>query len=197
MSDATIALPPGGRTAPRSQFVATGLVIVAGMSLMAGLIGFYMSRRHAVAAPGQNWVPDDVVMPNAPLVMTVITALMASVIGHWCVWAAKRREQGHTLLALGGTILLVVAFLNMVIFSMNEMDIAIGTSEWHNLVFTITGYVIALTIISIVYLMLMGLRSVGGDLGDEGAALINGAVWFWDFVFIAWCAAWYAIYVVK
>lgn len=197
MSDATIALPPGGQTAPRSQFVATGLAIIAGMSLMAGLVGFYMSRRHAIDAPGQNWIPDDVVIPNAPLVMTILTGVMASVVGHWAVWAAARREQGHTLFALGGFVLLIVAFLNMIIFSMNEMDIAIGTSEWHNLAFTITGYVIALTIISLVYVMLMAIRAVGGDLGEEGAALINGSVWFWNFVVLAWSAAWYAVYVVK
>jgi hypothetical protein len=45
--------------------------------------------------------------------------------------------------------------------------------------------------------MLMALRVLGGDLGDEGAALVNGSVVFWDFVVIAWCAAWYAVYVVK
>ena len=197
MSDATIALPPGASTAPRSQLVATSLAIVAGSSLMAGLLGFYMSRRHAVSAPGANWIPDGVHIPNAPIVMTVVTAILASLIGHWAVWAAKRREQGHTFLAIGTTLLLIVAFLNMVIFSMNEMDIAIGASEWHNLAFTITGYIIALTIIAIVYLMLMALRVLGGDLGDEGAALVNSSVVFWDFVVIAWCAAWYAVYVVK
>ncbi len=197
MSDATIVTYPGATTAPRAQLVATALAVAAGSSLMAGLIGFYMSRRHAVASPGQNWLPDGVVIPNAPLVMTVVTAIMAGLVGHWAVWAAKRREQGHTLLAIGATVLLMVAFLNMVLFSMNEMDIAIGTSEWHNLVFTITGYIIALTIISIVYLLLMGLRALGGDLGDEGAALINASVLFWDFVVVAWVCAWYAIYVVK
>jgi heme/copper-type cytochrome/quinol oxidase subunit 3 len=196
MADVTAA-PPGMRTAPRTQLVATSMAIIAGSSMMAGLLGFYMSRRHAVAAPGHKWLPEDVHIPNAPLVMTVVTAVLAALLGHWAVWSGRRGERGHTYLAIAATILLILAFLNMVIFSMNRMDIAVGTGVWHNLAFTITGAVIALTIVSVLYIMLMGLRALGGDLGPEGTAPLAASVLFWDFVVLAWAAAWYAVYVVK
>ncbi len=85
----------------------------------------------------------------------------------------------------------------MVIFSMNRMDIAIGTSEWHNLAFTITGVIIVFTLIALAYFVLMGLRAIGGDLGPEGTAPLAAAALFLDFLVLAWSAAWYAVYVVK
>lgn len=196
MTDTAVALP-GMRTAPRTQLVATCLAVVAASSLMAGLLAFYMSRRHATIDPGHNWLPDGVAIPNTPMVMTVVTIVLAALFGHWAAWAGQRNERGHTYLAIGTTMLMILAFLNMLIFSMNRMDIAIGTSEWHNLAFTITGVVIALTLISLSYWVLMGLRALGGDLGPEGAASLTASAIFLDFLVLAWSAAWYAVYVVK
>lgn len=182
---------------PRTQFVATCLTIAAGSAMMVGLLGFYISRRHLVEAPGGHWVPDDIVIPNAPLVMTVVTAVLASVIAHWAVWSGRRNERGHTYTALAVMLLMGVMFLNMVIFSVNQMDIEIGAGEWQNLALSVTGVVIAMTILSLAYTALMGIRALGGDLGPEGTAPLASAVLVWDFVVVAWSATFYVVYVVK
>lgn len=182
---------------PRTQFVATCLVIAAGASMMAGLLGFYISRRHQVAAPGGNWVPDDVTFPNAQLVMTVVNAVLASIIGHWAVWSGRRNERGHTYTAIGLTLLMGVLFLNMLIFSLNRMGIEIGAGEWQNLVFAVTGVVITMAVLSLGYIALMGFRTIGGDLGREGTAPLASSILLWDFVVVAWSATFYVVYVVK
>jgi heme/copper-type cytochrome/quinol oxidase subunit 3 len=182
---------------PRTQFVATCLAIVAGSAMMAGMLGFYISRRHLVKAPGTHWVPDDVTIPNAQLVMAVVTAVLASFVAHWAVWAGRRGERGHAYTALGLALLMCIMFINMVIFSLNRMGIEIGAGEWQNLAFAVTGVVITMAVIATVYLALMGLRALGGDLGPEGTAPLASAVLLWDFVAVAYSAAFYVVYVVK
>ena len=182
---------------PRTQFVATCLVLAAGSAMMAGLLGFYISRRHQVKAPGSHWVPDEIIFPNAQLVMTVVTAVLAAIIGHWAVWASRRNERGHAYTAIGLMLLMGLLFLNMLIFSLNEMNIVLGAGEWQNLVFTITGVIIAMTIISLAYTGLMGLRAVGGDIGPAASGPLASAVLVWDFVTVAWFATFYVVYVVK
>lgn len=182
---------------PRTQFVATCLAIAAGSAMMAGMLGFYISRRHQVEAPGSHWVPDDITIPNAQLVMCVVTAVLVSFVGHWAVSASRKGERGHAYTGIGLALLMGVLFLNMLIFSLNRMGIEIGAGEWQNLAFSITGVVITMAVLSLIYLALMGFRTIGGDFGPEGTAPLASAVLVWDFVAVAWSAAFYVVYVVK
>ena len=182
---------------PRTQFVATCLVVAAGSAMMAGMLGFYISRRHQVKAPGSHWVPDEITIPNAQLVMCVVTVVLTSIIAHWSVWASRKGERGHAYTGIGLTLLMGVLFLNMLIFSLNRMGIEIGAGEWQNLAFSITGVVITMAVLSLIYFALMGFRAIGGDLGPEGTAPLASAVLVWDFVAVAWSAAFYVVYVVK
>jgi heme/copper-type cytochrome/quinol oxidase subunit 3 len=181
---------------PRTQLVATCMAIAAGSAMMAGMLGFYISRRHQVKAPGSHWVPDEITIPNAQLVMCVVTVVLASFVAHWAVWASRKEERGHAYTGIGLTLLMGVLFLNMLIFSLNRMGIALGDGEWQNLAFSITGVVLTMAVLSLVYLALMGFRAIGGDLGPEGTAPLASAVLVWDFVAVAWSAAFYVVYVV-
>jgi len=182
---------------PRTQVVGTALTIVAGSALMAGLLGFYISRRHLTEAPGSNWIPDDVTIPNAQMVMAVVTVMLASIVGHWALWSSRRNQRGHTYLAIGLMLLLGVLYLNMLMFSLNRMNIVLGAGEWQNLAFSVTGVVVAMSVMSLIYTAMMGLRSLGGDLGPDATAPLSSAVLIWDFVAVAFVAAWYVVYVVK
>ncbi len=196
--DPELALETGPlRTSPRTQVTATALAIGGFAMVIAGLLGFYVSRRNLVASPGSNWVPDEVTIPNAQLVMAMLTALMSSLTAQWSVWASRRNYQAHTYVGLGVTFLLGAAYLNMLMFSLNTMNIVIGQGEWQNLAFTATGYLIALIIGSMIYLGLMAFRSLGGDLGPDGSAPLESAVLFWHFTVVAYAAIVYVVYIVK
>ena len=129
--------------------------------------------------------------------MAGLTAVMASVTAQWAVWASRRRQRGHTYAAIGITVVLAAAFLNLIFDSMNKAEMVLGSSAWANLAFTLTGASVALTTAAIGYLLLTGLRSLGGDLGPEHSADLSGAVMFWHFTVVAWAAVWYVVYVVK
>jgi heme/copper-type cytochrome/quinol oxidase subunit 3 len=182
---------------PNSLVVATGLVVAAGVMLVAGMIGIFLTLRNQVEAPGTNWVPRGISIPNAPLGMAVFTAILSSITVQWVVWANRRRERGHTLVAVGVTILLGVAWINMVFFSFNFMELPIGSSQWANMAYTLAGMAVALGMVAIGFLALMAIRVFGGEEGVEGLPPVAAAAFFWHFSVAAFIALWYVVFVVK
>ena len=182
---------------PTTLFVATGLVVAAGIMLVAGLVGINLALRNEVASPGANWVPRGVEIPNAELGYAVFTAVISSITVQWAVWASRHRERGHTLVAVGVTLVLGVAWINLFFFSFDFMELAIGSSSWANLAYTLTGVAVAIGMVAIAFLALMAVRTLGGEDGDEGTAPIAAAAFFWHFSVAALIALWYVIFVVK
>lgn len=207
MADTTTAVPqpdrypgrysvPGPPPRPRSQLVATGFAIAAGSMAVAGALGHYMARRHASVDPGHEWLAGHAV-PNPQLDYALLTLLVSVVTAHWAHWASRRGERGHAWVGMALTLVMGFAFFNMVMYSLNRMEIEIGSGEWANLAFAVTGLALALLIVGMFYLGLMTLRSLGGNVGRETSTPLGAAVFFWDFAVLAWAATWYAVYVVK
>ena len=206
MSDTTgtVEAPPPGRYSvpgppprPRSQLVGTGFAIAAGAMAVAGALGHYMARRHASGIdPGHDWLAGQSV-PNPQLVYALITLLVSVVTAHWAVWASGRGERGHTWVGMALTLVMGLAFFNMVMFSLNRMELEIGSGEWATLAYAVTGLSLAILIVGMFYLGLMTLRSLGGSVGRDRSTPLGAAVFFWDFAVLAWAATWYVVYVVK
>jgi cytochrome c oxidase subunit III len=182
---------------PSTLFVATGLAIAGGVMLVAALVGIHLALRNQVDNPAANWVPRRVQVPNAELGYAVFTAVLSSITAQWVVRASRHRERGLTLMAVGVTILLGVAWINMFFFAFDFMDLSIGSSAWADLAFTLSGVAVALGMVAIAFLALMTLRALGGEEGDEGTAPLAAAVFFWHFSVAALVALWYVVYVVK
>ncbi len=189
--------PLGAPAPPRRQLVATGFAVAAGAMMIGSLLAFYLARRHASGIdPGNEWLGGHAI-PNPQLDYALITLLGSAVTAHWALWSSRRRETGHAWLAMAVTLVLGFGFLNMAIYSLNRIDLEIGSSEWANLAFATTGLALALVIVGMFYLGLMTLRSLGGSVGPAGSTPLGSAVFFWDFVVLAWVATWYIVYVVK
>ncbi len=187
---------PGPPPRPRSQLVGTGFAIAAGAMAVAGALGHYMARRHMLSDPGHDWIAGHSV-PNPQLVYALITLGVSVVTAHWAVWASGRGERGHTWVGMALTLVMGFAFFNMVMFSLNRMDIEIGSGEWATLAFAVTGLSLAIVMVGMFYLGLMTLRSLGGSVGRDRSTPLGSAVFFWDFAVLAWAATWYVVYVVK
>ena len=188
---------PGPPPRPRSQLVGTGFAIAAGAMAVAGALGHYMARRHASGMdPGHEWLSGHSV-PSPQLVYAFITLLVSVVTAHWAVWASGRGERGHTWVGMAITLVMGFAFFNMVMFSLNRMEVELGSGEWANLAFAVTGLSLAILIVGMFYLGLMTLRSLGGSVGRDRSTPLGSAVFFWDFAVLAWAATWYVVYVVK
>ena len=188
---------PGPPPRPRSQLVGTGFAIAAGAMAVAGALGHYMARRHASGIdPGHDWLAGQSV-PNPQLVYALITLLVSVVTAHWAVWASGRGERSHTWVGMALTLVMGLAFFNMVMFSLNRMELEIGSGEWATLAYAVTGLSLAILIVGMFYLGLMSLRSLGGSVGRDRSTPLGAAVFFWDFAVLAWAATWYVVYVVK
>ena len=204
MSESATVVPSAGRYVvpgppprPRGQLVATGFAIAAGAMAVAGALGQYMARRHASGIdPGHEWLAGHAV-PSPQFDYALLTLLVSVVTAHWAVWAGRRGERGHTWVGMAITLVMGFAFFNMVMFSLNRMEIEIGSGEWANLAFATTGLALALLVVGMFYLGLMTLRSLGGSVARESSSPLGAAVFFWDFAVLAWAATWYAVYVVK
>tara|TARA_B110000003_G_C16555802_1_gene498377 strand:- start:393 stop:986 length:594 start_codon:yes stop_codon:yes gene_type:complete len=197
MADNTPTLVSGEPQRPRAQFVATGFAIAAAAMMVAGALGMYMARRHASGIhPGSEWL-NGLKVPNPQFDYALLTLYTSIVTAHWALWASRRRDTAHAWTAIATTIVLGLGFVNMVIYSLNRMELEIGSGEYPNLAFATTGLSLALVVVGLIYLGLMGLRSVGGSVGQHGSTPLGSAVFFWDFVAVAWTVTWYAVYVVK
>jgi heme/copper-type cytochrome/quinol oxidase subunit 3 len=177
--------------------VATGLVVLAGVMTVAAGLGIYLNFRNSTPNPGSTWIPTGVDIPNAPLVMAVVTAVLSSITAQWVVHASRSRDRGHTFLAVGVTLVFGLAYLNMILASVNMAGIPVGSTAWANMALSLTGLVLVFGVIGLVYLALMAVRAMGGEEGDDGSAPIAAAVVFWHFCVAAWIAVWYVVYVVK
>ena len=197
MSDTTPTLASGRPQRPRTQIVATGFASAVCAMVMAGALGFYMARRHASGPhPGQDWL-DGLAEPNPQFDYALLTLVASLVTAHWALWASRRRDTAHAWTAIATTIVLGLGFINMVMYSMNRMELEIGSGEYQNLAFATTGLALAIVLMGLLYIGLMGLRSLGGSVGQRGSTSLGAAVFFWDFAALVWAVTWYSVYVVK
>ena len=197
MTDVTPTLASGQRQRPRTQLVATGFASAICAMMMAGALGIYMARRHASGPhPGHDWL-DGLAVPNPQFDYALLTLVASLITAHWALWASRRRDTAHTWTAIATTLVLGLGFVNMVMYSMNRMELEIGSGEYQNLAFATTGLSLAIVVVGLLYLGLMGLRSLGGSVGQQGSTTLGAAVFFWDFAALAWAVTWYTVYVVK
>ena len=197
MSDTPPTLASGQAQRPRAQLVATGLACAATSMMMAGALGFYMARRHASGPhPGPDWL-DGLAVPTLQVDYALLTLVASMVTAHWALWASRRRDTAHAWTAIATTLILGLGFINMVMYSLNRMGLEIGAGEYQNLAFATTGLALAVVVIGLLYLGLMGLRSLGGSVGQQGSTAFGAAVFFWDFAALVWAVTWYTVYVVK
>ena len=197
MSDTTPTLASGRPQRPLTQIVATGFASAVCAMMMAGALGFYMARRHASGPhPGHDWL-DGLAVPNPQFDYALLTLVASLVTAHWALWASRRRDTAHAWTAIATTIVLGLGFINMVMYSMNRMELEIGSGEYQNLAFATTGLALAIVVMGLLYIGLMGLRSLGGSVGQRGSTSLGAAVFFWDFAALVWAVTWYTVYVVK
>ena len=197
MADTTPTLASGHAQRPRAQLVATGFACAACAMMMAGALGLYMARRHASGHhPGHDWL-DGLAVPNPQFDYALLTLIASIVTAHWALWASRRRDTAHAWTAIATTIVLGLGFINMVMYSLNRMGLEIGAGEYQNLAFATTGLALTIIVVGLFYLGLMGLRSLGGSVGQQASTAFGAAVFFWDFAALAWAVTWYTVYVVK
>jgi heme/copper-type cytochrome/quinol oxidase subunit 3 len=170
-----------------TAFATAGVVMA-----MATLIGAYIATRDANGAAwlAVNSIP--LTQPN----MQLVTIGMSAVTMQWAVWSIGRDDRYHTYLALGVTLLLGAAFVNQTTFLYNQVAITIVQAEGP-LFYAVTAGHLAMVVAGMIFMALMGFRTLGGQFSSRMPDGIGAAAIFWYAAVALYAVIWFAVYVQK
>ena len=186
------ATPPPVLPRRRELLFGTAFATAGVVMAMATLIGAYSATRDATGAAwlSANNIP--LTQPN----MQLITIGMSVVTMQWAVWSINRDDRYHTYLALGVTLLLGVAFVNQTSFLYNQAAITIVQAEGP-LFYAVTAGHLAMVVAGMVFMALMGFRTLGGQFSSRQPDGIGAAAIFWYAAVALYVVIWFAVYVQK
>ena len=196
--DAVPAAPPAAAPArPRVLFIGTALATAATVMAFAGLIGIYLSARAATLATGDPWLPEGAVIPLTPPNMALLTLVLSAITMQWAVDAVGKHDRPHAYLALGITLLFGAAYLNAMSFLFTQMGMSIRDSETAVLIYVITGAHMAMVAATMIFAVVMGFRTLGGEQSGRNREGIAAAALYWHASIAVFSVIWLAIYVMK
>jgi heme/copper-type cytochrome/quinol oxidase subunit 3 len=189
--------PPAPVARPRVLMVATGFVSVATVMAFIGLIGLYLADRTAVLHNGNVWLPDGAKIALTQPNIMFLTLLMSTVTAQWAVVAIKNDDRINTYIALGLTLFLGFAYLNMAAYNWSIMGLDVNTSAVSVLIYAITGAHAVAVVLAMAFIVLMAFRAFGGQFTSRQHDGIASAAMFWHATVFCFALIWYAIYIIK
>ena len=192
-----VTAPPAPLTRPRVVITATALVAAGMLVLFAGLLGIYLTLRAEVISTGATWLPDGVAIPLQPSNIAFATLLLSVVTMQWAVSAIANDDRRNAYLALGVTLLLGAAYLNLMRFYFVEMGWDITASTQAVVFYGISGAHIVAVATAMIYVALMAFRALGGQYTSRQHDGISAAALFWHATVLVYAVVWYAIYITK
>jgi len=191
----TYALPPGPAPAPRRQiFVGTALACVAGTMLIGGQLAIWALIRDRTVDAGERF-PATFEIPEVASNVMLMTLYTLCLFAQWTVYSAKRGDRMHVGLSLGIVGLMAIAFINAQAYVYNAMEMPIADGGYPGMFYAITGTMLALVIIGLVFTAVTAFRALGGRSGE--LELVSSHAMYWYFVAAAFSGVWFLVYVTK
>lgn len=191
-----IALPSAPASAPRRQvFVGTAVVCAAGASLVGGMLALWLRFRKEAVAAGGIWLPGGVTVPMVAANVMLLTLIPICVFAQWAVYSAKRSDRPHTAMALGLVGLLGIAFINAQAYIYSQMKLPANGGTFNSMFYALTGALVALAIIGVVFSAVAAFRYLGGRTTDR--EVVSAHAMYWYFLSIAFVMLWFVVYVTK
>jgi cytochrome c oxidase subunit 3 len=194
-----LALPPAPAPAPRRQlFVGASLAAAAGAMRVGGMLAMWLRfRNEAIAATGR-WVPEKISIPEVPSNIMLLGFVGICVFAQWAVYAARRDDKQHVGVALGLTALLGLAFINAQVAVYVQMELPINDttgSAYGVMFYAVTGTMLALVIVGMVFSFVAAFRYLGGRTNDR--EIVTAHAIYWYFIAVAFSMLWFVVYVTK
>lgn len=181
---------------PRVVLIGTTLAAAASAAAFIPLFAAYFSVRTQHLADAETWLPDGATIPLSPGNMSMVTLAMSLVIVQWAVHAAANRDRQHAYLALGLTVLLGVAHVVQLAFLWTQWELPLNTEEptyQAVLLFTIIGLHVAMVAAALIFIALMTVRSLGGQLTGRDAEGLSAAAMYWYVTVAVFTVIWYLL----
>jgi cytochrome c oxidase subunit 3 len=200
----TIALPAAPAPAPKRQtLVATTLASTAAAMLMAGMLAVWL--RFRAAAPVRessdglklikDWLPANIKIPEVATNTMFATFFVGCVMAQWAVYAAKRRDTGHVNLALSVCLIIGAAIINAQVAVYWQIDIGVADGAYQSMFYAITGMVIVLVAIAMIFTAVALFRSIGGRATSTD--VFSSHALYWYAITAIFTAVWFVVYVQK
>jgi heme/copper-type cytochrome/quinol oxidase subunit 3 len=192
----THALPPAPPPPPRRQvLVGTALAGVATIMLIGGMLAVWVLQRERALDAGEDWVPQGVVIPEVPSNVMLITAWGLCLFAQWAAWSARRVDRPHTAIALGITGVMGIAVINAQAYVWEQIDLPIAGSGYAAMFYAITGTMVALFVVGLVFTGVFAFRFLGGRTADQEIA--NAHALYWYILAAVLTGVWLIVYVTK
>jgi heme/copper-type cytochrome/quinol oxidase subunit 3 len=185
---------------PRVLLMGTMFASAASVSVFVGLLGIYFSVRSQVLESGEAWLPAGATIPLSPGNMSLVTLVMSLVTVQWAVHAGATRDRGHCYTAIGVTTLFGLAHVTQMVFLFTEWGLPLNAEEptfQAVLLYTILGLQLAMTGAALIFLALMGVRSLGGQFTGPDAEGLSAAALYWYVTVAVFAVIWYSILITK
>ena len=144
---------------------------------------------------GEAGSPSGVAIPEVPANVMLIAFLGLCVFAQWAVWSAKRNDRGHTVFALGRTVLVALLVINAQAYIYHEMELGIADGTYPVMFYAVTGMFLVLMIVGILFSVVATFRFTGGRTGDR--ELVAAHAIYWYTMAAVFTAIWFVVYVTK
>jgi len=192
-----VAAPPPGARRPRVLFTGAAFGAAASALVVLSTLAVYLQVRDDFLASGATTLPDDVLLPLTPGGMGMLTLSMSVVTVMWAVWALRRDDRTHAYLAIGITLLLGVAFVNSTIYLYQQLSLPLTGSATGGLLYVVTGTHLVMVAVGLIFVMVMGFQSLGGQLTGRDAEGMSAAALYWYVTVAVYTVIYYGIYITK
>jgi len=196
VSSLATAAPPAARR-PRVLFTGAAFGAAASALVVLSTLAVYLQVRADFLDSGATTLPDDTLLPLTPGGMGMLTLAMSVVTVMWAVWALRRDDRPHAYLALGLTLLLGVAFVNSTIYLYQQLALPLTGSATGGLLYIVTGTHLVMVVVGLMFIMVMGFQSLGGQLTGRDAEGMSAAALYWHVTVAVYTAIYYGIYITK
>jgi cytochrome c oxidase subunit III len=129
--------------------------------------------------------------------MGMVTLTMSLVTVAWIVQALRNEDRTHALIAFAVTLLLGAAFINVTVFGWQQLGLGVASSTPALLIYTVTGLVVAMVGVGMLFLTVMAFRALGGQLTGRSAEGVVAAVLFWYVTVAVYAVVWYTVTITK
>jgi heme/copper-type cytochrome/quinol oxidase subunit 3 len=188
------ALPAAGGARPRNLIAMGTAFLCAGATMFfAALFASYIELRSHAA----EWPPEGVKLDNYLGNMLVITMLLGVLTVLWSVSAIKRAERRQAAVALGITIGLGVAFVNLLSYTISQQDLSITSTPYATIVGAMAVLVGIVVGVAIGFVILTMLRVSGSQVRADEPDLVRATACFWVFATLATIVVWFAVVILK
>lgn len=184
---------------PRLLFIGTALAAAAVSMGFGSLIALYIAARQDLRATGQTWLPQGVEIPLTQPNMMAFTLVFSATTMFWAVFSMKSDDRGNASIALAMTTLFGLAYVAQTAYLLTIMELPIRGDEFARapLFFAAIGSHIVIMLAAVVYIVVMWLRTLGGEYSAKDVEGIRGAALFWYVAVGLYLVLWYAIYITK